>query len=100
MSLLHNAPERLAREVAEQAAALLQARLRALPQAPRAARRQVQRVQERPAALRRCAPSWGSRLASEPSHASDKTLDQLPFGQPHRGLSGWPSAEAAMPGAA
>lgn len=55
---MEGGPERLARAVAEQAAALLQARLRALPQAPRAARRQIERVQEWPAALRRRAPPW------------------------------------------
>ena len=74
LTLPQSAHERLAREVAEQAAALLQARLRAPPQAPRLICRQVQRVQERPAALRRRAPAWGTRLASEPWHASGYPL--------------------------
>ena len=97
LTLPQSAHERLAGEVAEQAAALLQARLRALPQAPRLIRRQVQRVQERPAALRRRPPAWGTRLASEPWHASgypraSRDIIGFPLGQPCPGLSSWSSA--------
>jgi len=50
------APQRRAGQVAEQAAGLLQAVLRAAPQAPAGTGAHVQRVQEGPAALRRRAP--------------------------------------------